>query len=295
MSRNNGIVYHSHGDFGAFFGTWMSGVEFEVVPRSVGMLLTVGDSQGMHSFDTVNWRVGATVPVASDPAIAYPRRRYFKGGLPSRQEFPTWNVEAGVDAEKPLGQWNSLDLDVFGDRAIHVVNGVPVLAASDFTTTDAAGKRIPLVAGRWSHPAAVRRCRDLFPGHHHFPDRPTSQDHYHWRNEVTGGQWGRQGDEYVLSPEQIEQFHRDGDVTLRDLLTEDDLVVELPLKRGDITVHDEMIIHGSGGNRSADRWRRTCITAFRSAACVAFQRAIGFTHSHNDNINWETHFGALSS
>lgn len=148
MSRNNGIVYHSHGDFGAFFGTWMSGVEFEVVPRSVGMLLTVGDSQGMHSFDTVNWRVGATVPVASDPAIAYPRRRYFKGGLPSRQEFPTWNVEAGVDAEKPLSQWNSLDLDVFGDRAIHVVNGVPVLAASDFTTTDAAGKRIPLVAGR---------------------------------------------------------------------------------------------------------------------------------------------------
>lgn len=40
-------------------------------------------------------------------------------------------------------------------------------------------------------------------------------------------------------------------------LTDDDPVVELPLRRGDITVHDEMIIHGSGGNSSPDRWRRT--------------------------------------
>lgn len=78
-------------------------------------------------------------------------------------------------------------------------------------------------------------------------------------------------------------------------LTADDPVVELPLKRGDITVHDEMIIHGSGGNRSADRWRRTYIAAFRSKACVDFERSIGFTHSHNDTINWETHLGALTA
>ncbi|QQN74339.1 phytanoyl-CoA dioxygenase family protein [Croceicoccus sp. YJ47] len=74
----------------------------------------------------------------------------------------------------------------------------------------------------------------------------------------------------------------------------DDDVVELPLKRGDITVHDELIVHGSGGNTSPDRWRRTYIVAYRSAACVAHERAIGFTHSHNDTINWETHLGALN-
>lgn len=78
-------------------------------------------------------------------------------------------------------------------------------------------------------------------------------------------------------------------------LTADDPVVELPLQRGDITVHDEMIIHGSGGNRSPDRWRRTYIAAFRSKACVDFERSIGFTHSHNDAINWETHLGALTA
>lgn len=78
-------------------------------------------------------------------------------------------------------------------------------------------------------------------------------------------------------------------------LTADDPVIELPLKRGDITVHDEMIIHGSGGNSSPDRWRRTYIAAFRSKACVDFERTIGFTHSHDDTINWETHLGALSA
>ncbi|MEL0210392.1 MAG: hypothetical protein VW891_07395, partial [Novosphingobium sp.] len=63
----------------------------------------------------------------------------------------------------------------------------------------------------------------------------------------------------------------------------------------DITVHDELIVHGSGGNTSPDRWRRTYIVAFRSKACVDYERSIGFTHSHNDTITWETHLGALTA
>lgn len=78
-------------------------------------------------------------------------------------------------------------------------------------------------------------------------------------------------------------------------LTDADEIVQLPLRRGDITVHDELIVHGSGGNRSADRWRRTYIAAYRAKACVDFERSIGFTHSHNDAINWETHLGALTA
>jgi phytanoyl-CoA hydroxylase len=77
-------------------------------------------------------------------------------------------------------------------------------------------------------------------------------------------------------------------------LTPEDHVIQLPLKRGDMTVHDEMIIHGSGGNRSENRWRRTYITAFRAKECVDFERSIGFTHSHNDEVNWQTHLGALN-
>ena len=76
-------------------------------------------------------------------------------------------------------------------------------------------------------------------------------------------------------------------------LDDGDVTVELPVKRGGMTVHDEMIIHGSGGNRSPNRWRRTYITAFRTKGCVDYERSIGFTHSHNDKVNWQTHLGAL--
>ena len=75
-------------------------------------------------------------------------------------------------------------------------------------------------------------------------------------------------------------------------LTGNDQIVSLPLKRGSATVHNEKIVHGSPGNNS-DRWRRTYIVAHRSKATVEFERSIGFTHSHNDKINWTTHLDSL--
>lgn len=81
--------------------------------------------------------------------------------------------------------------------------------------------------------------------------------------------------------------------TLTVDLKEDDRVVHLPVRRGSLTVHDERIVHGSSGNPS-ERWRRTYIVAHRSAATVAYERRIGFTHSHNDAVQWETHLEALT-
>lgn len=56
--------------------------------------------------------------------------------------------------------------------------------------------------------------------------------------------------------------------------------------RGDVTVHDEWVVHGSAGNSSPDR-RRTYVIAFRHSTIVQAERAAGFTHSHNDNSNWD--------
>ncbi len=78
-----------------------------------------------------------------------------------------------------------------------------------------------------------------------------------------------------------------------DLRSEDKLV-PLEVKRGDITVHNERIIHGSGGNPT-NGWRRTYVIAHRSEATVAYERSIGFTHSHNDTIQWVTHLEALEA
>jgi hypothetical protein len=43
-----------------------------------------------------------------------------------------------------------------------------------------------------------------------------------------------------------------------------------------MTVHNERVVHGSA-----------YVVAFRKAACVAEERALGFTHSHNDETNWD--------
>ena len=55
---------------------------------------------------------------------------------------------------------------------------------------------------------------------------------------------------------------------------------------GDITVHNERVVHGSGPNMSQN-WRHAYVVAFRKAACIAEERALGFTHSHNDETNWD--------
>jgi hypothetical protein len=65
-----------------------------------------------------------------------------------------------------------------------------------------------------------------------------------------------------------------------------DEIVYLPVKRGSVTIHDERIVHGSAGNLS-DCWRRTYVMAFRDEQTVKFERSMGFTHSHNDKVNWD--------
>ena len=61
-----------------------------------------------------------------------------------------------------------------------------------------------------------------------------------------------------------------------------DPIVCAEIRRGDCTIHDERVIHGSGGNTS-DRWRRAYIVAYRARSTVEWERAHGFTHSHNDD------------
>lgn len=53
------------------------------------------------------------------------------------------------------------------------------------------------------------------------------------------------------------------------------------------SIHDEWVVHGSSGNNSPNS-RRTYVMAFRTLATVKTERAAGFTHSHNDKVNWDS-------
>lgn len=71
--------------------------------------------------------------------------------------------------------------------------------------------------------------------------------------------------------------------TLVTDLRPDDVLRPVPIRRGDITVHNEGVLHGSAGNRTSDSRRRAYINAYRSVETVRQERALGFTHSHNDD------------
>ncbi len=63
--------------------------------------------------------------------------------------------------------------------------------------------------------------------------------------------------------------------TLVTDLRPDDVMVPVPIAAGDVTVHNEGVLHGSGGNRTTDSWRRAYIVAMRSETTVAESDASG--------------------
>ncbi len=138
LPRNNGLLYHTHGDPGAVFGTWSPSMEFEIMRGSTGMIVTVGSD------------VRGRTTVAYDASLIEPHLRFQLGGteVDMANRTPTWNVETARDVELPIGKWNTLDLYVVGDRAVHVVNGVPVAQVWDMATLASDGSRVPLTHGK---------------------------------------------------------------------------------------------------------------------------------------------------
>ncbi|MES2441265.1 MAG: DUF1080 domain-containing protein [Pseudomonadota bacterium] len=136
--RNNGLVYFSHGSPGAVFGTWMTGIEFQLEHGSNGMAIPMGNAVRTH------------VTIAQDKSVRYPYRVFRIGGreIDLANGNPAYSVEHASDAEKPVGTWNRIDLYVVGDQAVQVVNGVPVMELRDIAELDAAGARLPLTRGR---------------------------------------------------------------------------------------------------------------------------------------------------
>jgi hypothetical protein len=126
QAPNNGLLYHSHGAPGMVWGTWSQAAEFEIMLGSTGMLVPVGEA------------ISAVTTVIDDSALIKPKLRFAPDGRVKTVKGGTadWNAEAFSDAEKPPGEWNTLDLYVLGDRAVHVVNGVPVMEVRDLKAND---------------------------------------------------------------------------------------------------------------------------------------------------------------
>jgi hypothetical protein len=107
--RDSGILYHAVGKHGADFGFWMRSQEFQVEEGNVGDYWGVAGG---------SFEVQATL---YDKKYVYdPRGQLFTFNEKSKVGR---NCVKSEDAEKPSGQWNSVEIYCLGDTAVHVING----------------------------------------------------------------------------------------------------------------------------------------------------------------------------
>ncbi len=132
--RNSGLLYHSFGDFGVAFGTWMPNIEFQMMHQNLG------DNYLMEN-----------TTVETESRIDEERNEFFYTPGAELVQFGAHAngrlVRKSPDNEKPLGEWNTIELYTYGRTAVHVVNGETVMVNYNTGTYD-NGVINPLVSGK---------------------------------------------------------------------------------------------------------------------------------------------------
>jgi len=107
--RNSGVLYHSYGDFGVGLGVWMSSHELQLMTGNMGASYRMGTSY-------------CEIPMKknSDGKFVYAKEADL---IPSVPKESTQYAINKTDAEKAIGEWNTVELYCFGGTAVHVVNG----------------------------------------------------------------------------------------------------------------------------------------------------------------------------
>jgi len=132
--KDSGLLYHSVGPYGADAGAWMRSQEFQVEEGNCGDY----------------W--GCAGGAADIPATKKSDSAYVYDPAGSAYTFRADNsmgrhcIKAG-DAERPTGEWNTLDLYCHGDTSVHVVNGKVMMILYHNSQVE-KGQVTPLTSGR---------------------------------------------------------------------------------------------------------------------------------------------------
>ncbi|WP_025864304.1 3-keto-disaccharide hydrolase [Prolixibacter bellariivorans] len=130
--RNSGLLYHSYGPFGSALNVWMNSHELQMKHGNLGDLYCMGDTY------------------SKIPCIKNGNQYIYQTG---EAQVAFGNDEAAkicsksADYEKPLGEWNSIDLYCFGSTSVHVINGKVNMVSYD-SRKWVNGELLPLVKGK---------------------------------------------------------------------------------------------------------------------------------------------------
>ena len=123
-ARDSGLVIHSQGRDGAFGGTWMFGIELQIIEGGTGDFIVVGD--GRQEF-MLTCPVGADGHIFNEqgtPVTIHGGRIDWWGRDPGWKDVK--GFRGSQDLEKPLGQWNRYECIADGRTITVILNGVVV-------------------------------------------------------------------------------------------------------------------------------------------------------------------------
>ncbi len=133
---DSGILYHSQGECGNdYWRSWMLSQEFQIMEKSFGDFW----SQMTSRID-----IKASQPPGID------NYRYDPAGTLLSFGFETGNpgyCQRSEDFEKPMGEWNTLELICFEGNSLHIVNGKVVMTLANSRYMEGAESK-PLIKGK---------------------------------------------------------------------------------------------------------------------------------------------------
>lgn len=133
-TRDCGILLHSVGKDGAWNGTWMYSIECNIIEGGAGDFIVVGDG-------SENYAVTANIKDEKSPkgcGIYDPNGKPYTingGRIDWWGRDPRWEDVKGFrgvqDLEKPIGEWNTIEVICDGNTITNIVNGVVANRAYD--------------------------------------------------------------------------------------------------------------------------------------------------------------------
>jgi hypothetical protein len=131
--RDTGCCYHSVGPPGASYGFWMRSFEFQIQEGDVGDFYSLA---------------GVIVDVAATPTDASnPKSDMKYAPAAPKVVGTTRRVIKTATVERPLGEWNTLELYCLGQSSVHVVNGRTQVVLSGLRQK-VGDREVPLTRGK---------------------------------------------------------------------------------------------------------------------------------------------------
>lgn len=132
--KDSGLLYHSTGAYGADFGAWMRSHEFQVQEGDCGDYWGCAGATADIPAKKIN-----DTDYVYDPAGTW---YTFRADSPVGR-----HCIKSSDAERPAGQWNTLDLYCHGDTSVQIVNGRVMMVLYHLSQV-LDGQLQPLIRGR---------------------------------------------------------------------------------------------------------------------------------------------------